>query len=90
MLAAIATKADGSGWKTSNRNFPASTETINLKHLGYAKHLIEKDGKFVEHKHYLNSHGGQPDYREMIELWQSWGSPAKLTKTQTDELLAVR
>jgi uncharacterized protein YfbU (UPF0304 family) len=70
--------------------FPGFDGNTEPKQLGYAKHLIEKDGKFIEHKHYLNSHGAQPDYRAMIELWKSWGAPADLTEAQTDELLALR
>jgi uncharacterized protein YfbU (UPF0304 family) len=69
--------------------FPGFDGNDQPMHLGYAKHLIEKDGKFIEHKHYLNSHGSQPDYREMVELWQTWGSPSNLTEAQTDELLAA-
>jgi uncharacterized protein len=70
--------------------FPGFDGNIQPGLLGYAKHLIEKDGKFVEHKHYLNSHGRQPDYREIIDRWRNWGAPVKMTAEQADELLAIR
>jgi len=67
--------------------FPGFDANNQPKYFSYAKYLIERDNKFVEHKHYLNSHGAQPNYRKMLDLWKSWSSPIDLTETQVDELL---
>lgn len=58
--------------------------------LGFAEYLIFERDQFPEHRHQLNSHGGQPDYERMLDVWGTWGRPSTLTDGQVKELLAIR
>lgn len=70
--------------------FPGFDGNNEGRKLSYAKYLIEGRGQFEENKeNYLNSHGSQPDYDGMLEVWKSWNSPVDLTEAQVDELLAI-
>lgn len=69
--------------------FPGFDGNSEAKYLSYANFLIHEDGKFVEHKHYLNAHGGHKNYRKMLERWSELGDPTELTEDQADELLAL-
>lgn len=68
--------------------FPGFDGNNQPRLLRYAKFLIEQQGQYPEHRHYLNSHGSQPDYESMIAKWEGWGRPTELTPAQVDELLA--
>jgi uncharacterized protein YfbU (UPF0304 family) len=68
--------------------FPGFDGNNDPELLGYANFLI-KHGQYVEHNHYLNSHGREPDYEAMLDLWRSWGKPIDLTEAQADELLDI-
>jgi len=69
--------------------FPGFDGNKDPELLAYANFLI-KNGKYVEHNHYLNSHGSEPDYEAMLDLWASWGKPNEMTEAQADELLSIR
>jgi uncharacterized protein YfbU (UPF0304 family) len=69
--------------------FPGFDGNKDPELLAYANFLI-KNGKYVEHNHYLNSHGSEPDYEAMLDLYASWGKPTEMTEAQADKLLSIR
>ncbi|MBX8826950.1 YfbU family protein [Ochrobactrum sp. SFR4] len=69
--------------------FPGFDGNSEASYLSYANFLIHEEGKFNEHKHYLNAHGAHKNYHKMLEVWTSWGKPTDMTEAQADELLAL-
>jgi uncharacterized protein YfbU (UPF0304 family) len=66
--------------------FPGFDGNNQPRQLAYAKFLIEQ-GQFLEAAPIVNSHGFQPDYTNMLEMYRAWGSPTNLSQEEADDLL---
>lgn len=73
------------------RGFDGNNET---SYMGFARFLIEKQGKYSEQKDYLrkndnmNSHMPMiAKYRKMLDKWQEFGNVYNLTLEQANQIL---
>jgi uncharacterized protein YfbU (UPF0304 family) len=67
--------------------FPGFDRKDEIDLYNYANYLIKREGQFPEHNHHLDSHGGHPNYHEMITTWEDWGKPNDLSDEQINKLL---
>lgn len=75
-------------WKNVAPLFPGFEGNREAHLLGYATFKVHVTKSFPEHEHSMQLAGTRPDYRKMLALYESWGSPSDLTEEQVTQLLS--